>query len=195
MMRATLIVGALLLAVGCGEAAPQAGVDAGRQDTASPPSGSCAGLNEAACTAAGSPCEPLMLNLASRTASDGSRCYVDEGVPGAMAFAVCLDGPAEGQGGTGDVVCAVQPETGEFFHFWSGSLVPAGWQRCAEVARPCPPPLECADGEVEEMVCLECGPTGGCSQQMTACRGTCTSNGDCTSVEACFDGRCSSGCR
>jgi hypothetical protein len=127
------------LLIGCGEALPpRTSADGGAQATDSAVLSDCSGYDsQAACDAAGARCMSLVLNLAKGTAPDGETCYHGEGVPNSFGFAVCIDAFTADTALTGDTVCAVNPGTGEFFHFWSGSLVPPDWKRCADVAPGC----------------------------------------------------------
>jgi hypothetical protein len=63
----------------------------------------------------------------------------------ALALAVLVACTAGGDRTlTGDVVCAIDPTTGTAYSFYSGSLVPDGWELCRDGLREC---LEACDPE------------------------------------------------
>jgi hypothetical protein len=52
---------------------------------------------------------------------------------------------------------------------------------------------ECADGEIQQRVCVECGEAGGCAKRAEQCAKMCEIDDECRDVSpgfACFEGVC-----
>jgi hypothetical protein len=55
---------------------------------------------------------------------------------------------------------------------------------------------DCADDSVEQRVCVECGPAGGCAKYADQCARPCDTHADCESTDlpfGCFEGVCQVG--
>lgn len=63
------------------------------------------------------------------------------------------------------------------------------------VATGCGSDSDCDDGSVEQRVCVECGPAGGCAKYSEQCAQTCDVTADCerampTGPHGCLQGVC-----